>query len=778
MNYFRFLCSNYPDSVCCLSRYLSNFIFSQNETLSSLCETNSRPCVSKSNTTPPYSACHDSCGDLLFLYCNVRSLLPKVHTLFHYVSIYNPSIVALTETWLDPATPSSFISPPNYTSYRCDRSARRGGGSLILIDNSITSKPLSVNPLNLNIDLHIDCVACELSLVGDVRLGILCVYRPPDSSPSDNVIMFDIINNFLKYNFHYSIILGDFNFPDIVWPFSASSSQNKAFLSFCQENFLVQHVDVSTRIASDAILDLIFSSHESIISGLSVGEEFGSSDHSVIQFSVSIKHNFTRARKRARRMKGVDWSRFQDLLQPSQDWFDALLSKDIDFVWSHFVTSLNHALNEVAPYHLFSARNFISSPKIRTALRHKRRCFQNLCRSPSFPNLALYEKSKIIARDSILKDLRSREERIINNPDQRLFWSYVNNRLTKDNTVRVLSHGGFDIHDSEKIANVFNEYFISTFSTYTTSTSCTMHTALDVETTLSEVTFSPYDIFQLLLSLPPKSSVDADDLSYKILRNGGLPICFGLYYVFSSSLELSCLPSSWKSAIISPIFKSGSKTLVDNYRPISVTSCCSRLLERIVNNKIINFLSVHNKISNTQHGFTSGKSTDTILIKFYDYITHFLDCGMVVDCIFFDFQKAFDTVPHSILLCRLHSIGIRGSVLSWLDDFLTNRSQVVGINRSLSKSLPVTSGVIQGSVLGPTLFNIFVNDLDKSISHCKILKYADDTRIFLAADKSLQSVNNLHRMVQEDIDNVAKWSLDSGLKLNISKCFCCLFWSP
>jgi len=207
MNYFQFLCSNYPDSVCCLSRSLSNFIFSQNETLSSLGDTNSRPCVSKKNSTPPQSACRDCCGDLLFLYCNVRSLLPKVHTLFHYVSIYNPSIVALTETWLDAATPSSFISPPNYTSYRCDRSARRGGGSLILIDNSITSKSLSVNPLNLNTDLHIDCVACELSLVGDVRLGILCVYRPPDSSPSDNVIMFDIINNFLEYNFHYNIIL-------------------------------------------------------------------------------------------------------------------------------------------------------------------------------------------------------------------------------------------------------------------------------------------------------------------------------------------------------------------------------------------------------------------------------------------------------------------------------------------------------------------------------------------------------------------------------------------
>ena len=177
---------------------------------------------------------------------------------------------------------------------------------------------------------------------------------------------------------------------------------------------------------------------------------------------------------------------------------------------------------------------------------------------------------------------------------------------------------------------------------------------------------------------------------------------------------------------------------------MSVTSFCSRILERIVKNKITNFLVDHGKIYNSQHGFTTGKSTDTILIKYYDYITDSVESGRVVDSIFFDFRKAFDTVPHDKLIFRLYSIGIRGSVLSWLTDFLSNRSQLVKIKHCLSPSLPVGSGVVQGSVLGPVLFNIFVNNIDHTLQNCHILKYADDTRIFLSANKSLEGIVDMH----------------------------------
>ena len=272
-------------------------------------------------------------------------------------------------------------------------------------------------------------------------------------------------------------------------------------------------------------------------------------------------------------------------------------------------------------------------------------------------------------------------------------------------------------------------------------------------------------------SLQPKKSVDADNLSYLILKNGGQPVIFRLFQMFSVSLETSRIPLSWKTAIVTPIFKKGSKLLVSNYRPVSVTSCCSRILERIVKNKISNFLVTEDKISNSQHGFVAGKSTDTALIKFYDFVTKYVDQGQVVDAIFFDFEKAFDSVPHNLLLSRLHSIGIRNNVLSWLTDFLSNRYQKVKINNSVSSSLPVKSGVIQGSVLGPTLFNIFVDSVDNALQNCHILKYADDTKIFCSAKNSIDDIRTMQGKIQRDISNIFSWTSTSGLRLNIDKCF-------
>jgi hypothetical protein len=289
------------------------------------------------------------------------------------------------------------------------------------------------------------------------------------------------------------------------------------------------------------------------------------------------------------------------------------------------------------------------------------------------------------------------------------------------------------------------------------------------------ISIHPDDVSKIIKALPAKTSIDNDGLSYKVLKEGGIILATQLSQLFSFSLNVRRIPTSWKISNVTPIHKGGSRQVVSNYRPISVTSCCCRILERFIRKNLSEYLSIHHIITDTQHGFVPRKSTETILLNFYDYVTDKVDNNMVVDAIFFDLSKAFDTIPHAMLVTRLYYYGISGKALRWIKDFLTNRQQMVCIGNESSKLLPVTSGVIQGSVLGPTLFNIFINNVDASVRHCMILKYADDIRLFSCSSKSVSALATLSLNLQYDIDRITEWTSNCGMALNVSKCFYATF---
>ena len=640
-----------------------------------------------------------------------------------------------------------------------------------MIDSQLDSYPVNAYPSDLE-DCSCDIVACRIRLDTDSFLGVLCVYRPPDSGVDDNSAMNLIMNNFLQLDFKLNIIIGDFNFPNIDWPFSARCNQSTVFLKFCQDNFLNQHVRVPTRIQSNNILDLVFSTLGTYVTDLCVNEDFGSSDHSIIQFAVPIKSLQVNSNKISMRdFKHTNWDHFRSMISSLPEMSDSLSTKDIDIVWDNFLKSLLSVIDKVAPYRTVSARHFSSSPKVRTALRRKRRFLKKFRLNPTTESLLQYERSKALAQKIIDHDIAKHEARIARAGNQKVFWSYVNRRLANRSTIDYIVHNGAEIRDDPSIASIFNDFFVSTFSTpvyNNTENKC------DYEHThpcLSFLDIHINDIKKVFDKIPNKRSVDSDGLSYFILKQGSNPLFLRLLQIFSLSLEVSKVPTSWKVACVTPIFKNGSRHQVHDYRPISVTSCCSRVLERIINSKIIYFLTQHRLLLDSQHGFRYGFSTDTILLSFYDYVTDKLDKSQVVDSVFFDFRKAFDSVPHNVLLGKLIKYGIHGKVFNWIQDFISSRFQAVRIAKSTSRPLPVHSGVIQGSVLGPTLFNIFVNDIDEVIVHCNVLKYADDIRIYLSSSKSSNDLSDLHSRVQSDINNIISWSISSGMAFNVGKCF-------
>ena len=266
--------------------------------------------------------------------------------------------------------------------------------------------------------------------------------------------------------------------------------------------------------------------------------------------------------------------------------------------------------------------------------------------------------------------------------------------------------------------------------------------------------------------LKPTSAPGPDKLWPKVLNRLSSVIALPLYIVYTRMAE-GTIPPDWKEANDTPIFKKGSKSSPGNYRPVSLTCVLCKVMESILRDAIVHHLEKHDLIRSSQHGFMGGKSTLSNLLEYLEELTKMVDEGFSVDIVYLDFAKAFDKVPHLRLIQKCEGLGIQGRILNWVGEWLSGRKQRVVLNGRCSSWGQVTSGVPQGSVLGPILFLIFINDIDIAceVTGAYIKKFADDTKCYQIVECEGDRVK-----FQTMLDNLSQWSSDWQMLFNTDKC--------
>ena len=255
-----------------------------------------------------------------------------------------------------------------------------------------------------------------------------------------------------------------------------------------------------------------------------------------------------------------------------------------------------------------------------------------------------------------------------------------------------------------------------------------------------------------------------DNFHPRFLKETVDSIAYPISLLFNKSLSEGKLPQDWKLANVTCIFKSGDKTKASNYRPISITSILCRMLENIIKTAVMDHCNDNLVFSDSQYGFRQRRGCILQLVKVFDDCSKFMDADIPVDTVFLDFRKAFNCVQHKRLLLKIEKLGITGNVLKWIKSFLSNRLQRVVINGHSSEWTEVSSGVPQGSVLGPLLFILYVNDLPAQVnSFCKL--FADDAKLY----KDLQNLEDFESL-QVDLDKLCQWTIKWLMFFNVNKC--------
>lgn len=669
---------------------------------------------------------------------------------------HEPDIMVVTETWLHTDVADFEVTPTGYTIVRKDRQGRGGGVAFLIKDN------IRFSVLDDNYDIEMLWIRCGFS---ERTVYIGGIYRAPNSS-------LDIIaklRNFMDSNFSLQdnvLLLGDFNLPDINWLSQSPGSEQVASaeqlleLAFCYG--LTQSVTEFTRIGTtrSSILDLVFVSPKllPLLSRCEVVE--GLSDHRMVVTHLALSPDTLGkpTLSTVLNFMAADDVSILDYLERSFDEFQVLYNTDCstDRLWHFFSTVVGKCIDSYVPRirkRICKTNPWITREIIHTKRKLKRKrksCAKNCTPEGTACISSMRQELKRLIKQSKDRFFNVTLTKYLKEAPSR-FWRFVTPPASSPRPPEI----------TQQRVDDFNSFFASVF-THDNGILPEFSTS-PLQRPIDDVVISEEGVLNLLLNINTRKTPGPDGIPNEFLYRYAEWAARFLTKIFQSSLRSGSFPLAWKQAKITPVHKSGSSRDERNYRPISLISTCSKILEHIINKHLMSYLDTHNLLSSKQHGFRRGLSTTTQLIEFVHDLSKTINLRGQTDVVYLDFAKAFDKVSHSKLLFKIDKTFQNNHLTKWFSSYLSCRQQFVQIKNKQSRAVAVNSGVPQGSVLGPLLFLLYINDLPNRVT-VPIRLFADDCVVYSRIETEHDQVN-----LNNNLQRIKDWCEEWQMSLNTEK---------